>query len=322
MKRIPIITISTIMSLVLLACTANTGGDGMNGDAADDLNEVTGDNVIGMTVLDLSNPFFVQLTETVREEAEKHGYEVVVHDPRDDVNEQIGALENFIGQNVDAIVVTATDQNVIDEVVGSAAEQDIPVIAHTTKLENATAWVGADEYTMGFALGEQAGEWIQEVHGGEGEVGILNFDQIEQVVQRKEGIIDGIHEHSPEVDIVGDQQAGDPNSGLEVTEGFIQANPDLIGVFGINDGGALGAYSAAEGAGKDPETFAVGGIDAVPEAIDAINAGGIYKFTVDQQPVLTGETIVDVLLKIMNDESYDTENEIPVQGVNQSNIDE
>ncbi|RKL67064.1 hypothetical protein CR203_11145 [Salipaludibacillus neizhouensis] len=332
-SKYAIYSILCILSIMMLAACGNNDVDGdanqaennqeetveNNGEVASD---AEGSMKVGMTVLDLSNPFFVQLTTAVEELAAEEGYEVIINDPRDDVNSQIEAIQNFVAQDVDAIIVTATDQNAINDAVQEAKDAGIPVLAHTTKLENADAWIGADEYGMGLALGEQAGQWIKEVHDGQGGVGILNFDQIEQVIQRKEGIIDGIRQYSPDVEVVGDQQAGDPNTAYDVSEGFLQANPDMIGIFGINDGGALGAYNAAVGAGKESDTFAVGGIDAVPEAIDAIGEEGIYKFTVDQQPILTAETIVEVMVAIINGDDYEVENEIEVRGVNESNIEE
>jgi ribose transport system substrate-binding protein len=275
---------------------------------------------IGITVLNLANPFFVSLTNAAKAEAEKLGYEVIINDPKDDVNAQVTAIENFISQKVAAIIVTATDQKVIDEAVKKAKDAGIPVIAHTTKLTNANTWVGASETNMGLALGRQAGEWIKSVHNGQGEVAVFNFDQIEQVKLRKQGIIDGIHELAPDVKVVGDQQAGDPNTGLKVAEGFLQANPNLIGIFGINDGGALGAYNAAKAANKDAAKFAVGGIDAVPEATAAIKEGGIYKFTVDQQPVLTGQTLVQMADKAAKKEEIPAETEIEVKPVGKDDL--
>ncbi|WP_018924502.1 sugar ABC transporter substrate-binding protein [Salsuginibacillus kocurii] len=330
--------ISTTVGLLfvagLTACGAeqDAGGDPEDVDTGGETEEAEGETEevgdadadirIGMSVLDLGNPFFVSLTEDVEAIAEEDGYEVIINDPQDDVNQQIDAIQNFVSQGVDAIIVTATDQNAIDDAVTEATEADIPVIAHTTMLENADAWVGADEYDMGTALGEQAGDWINEVHDGAGEVGIINFDQIEQVIDRKEGIIDGIKEQADGAEVVGDQQAGDPNAAYEVSEGFIQANPDLVGIFSFNDAGALGAANAAEAAGLDDEEFAVGGIDAVPEAIEAIRDGGHLKFTVDQQPDLTAETLMDVTNAILNDEDYEEENEIEVQPVSEDNIDD
>ncbi|MEX1031220.1 MAG: sugar ABC transporter substrate-binding protein [Paenibacillaceae bacterium] len=308
-KTSTLILIVALITVVILAgCSSGDSDKGESGGK------------IGMTVLNLSNPFFVALTNAAKEEAKSLGYELIINDPKDDANAQVTAIENFVSQKVAAIIVTATDQKVIDEELKKAKEAGIPVIAHTTKLTNAVSWVGSSERNMGLALGRQAGEWIKSVHNGQGEVAVLNFDQIEQVKQRKQGIIDGIHEFSPDVKIVGDQQAGDPTTGLKVAEGFIQANPNLIGIFGINDGGALGAYNAAKAAGKDAAKFAVGGIDAVPEATAAIKEGGIYKYSVDQQPNLTGKTLVQIADKAIHKETFQEENDIEVKAVNADNI--
>ena len=52
------------------------------------------DKVIGITVMDLGNPFFVELTNAAKEEAKKHGYDVIIFDG--DAETQSKQIKDFI----------------------------------------------------------------------------------------------------------------------------------------------------------------------------------------------------------------------------------
>jgi len=263
--------------------------------------------VIGMSTLNLSNPFFIALTDAAREYAEQNNAELMLNDSRDSVERQIEALENFIASEVDAIVVTAVDPVAILPVVSSARAQGIVVVCHTTKLDEYDAWVAADEYDMGFTLGLTAGEWIAENWGTDEEIqaATLNFDTIPQVINRKIGIMEGVAVHAPNVVFVADATAGDPQAGMQATENFIQAHPDLRVVLGINDGGALGAYEAFQAAGKSGDNYLIGGIDATPEGIARVREGGIFRVTVDQAPTTAGRTVIELALKAIRGETFE-----------------
>ena len=76
----------------------------------------------------------------------------------------------------------------------------------------------------------------------------------------------------------------DETTGLNAAETFLQQEPDLAMLIGINDAGALGAYQAFQEAianGRDPESIFVGGMDGQTEALELIadggGEGGIYR---------------------------------------------
>ena len=281
-----------------------------------------------MSVLNLANPFFVALADGAQEEADKLGVELVINDPKDDVNSQVTALENFINGGFDGFVVTATDPAAIAPLAKEALDGGMYVVAHTSDLgeENQTALVWAVEHDMGYTLGLQAGEWAK-AHIPKGEtlkLGVLNYDVIPQVIQRREGIVDGITEvFGDNIEVVGSVTAGDPTTGLEAGETWLQAHPDLDMIVGINDGGALGAYQAVIAADKnDPNTFFVGGIDATDEALAAVKDGGSYQATVDQQPKEMGALTVRTLVAAIKGEPYEAVSAIQLAPVNASNVDE
>jgi ribose transport system substrate-binding protein len=277
---------------------------------------------IGMSVLELANPFFVALSEGAKKYAADHGAILTVNDPKNDPNAQISAIENFTASKMDAIIITATDPKAIFPAIQKARAAGVKVIAHTAKLDEYDAWVAADEHDMGLALGLQAGKWIKEKLNGKAEVGILNYRSIPQVINREKGIEDGIHQFAPDAKVVASAQAGSPQDGMKVTENFLQAHPDIKVICGINDGGALGALEAVKAAGKASNDFFIGGIDATDEAISKIKEGGIYRATVDQNPSGMGEKCVELALKSISGKKFDKDYAVKLVQVNASNVKE
>jgi ribose transport system substrate-binding protein len=275
---------------------------------------------IGMSVLQLANPFFVALSEGAKSYANSNSAELTVTDPNNDPNAQISAIETFTAAKMDAIIVTATDPKAIMPAIRKARAAGIIVIAHTAKLDEYDALVSADEHDMGLALGEQAGIFIRDKLKGKAEVGILNYRQIPQVINREKGIEDGIHEYAPAAIVVASAQAGAPTDGMRVAENFLQAHPNIKVICGINDGGALGAYEAVKAAGLAKDDFFIGGIDATDQAVAKIKEGGIYRATVDQDPAGMGAKCVELAIKALKKEKFTKDYMVTLVKVNASNI--
>lgn len=320
-KSLLVVVMVLAVMFAFVACTTQAPGSVEepstdDADAPDQAQDSTDDSSadeevikIGMSTLNLSNPFFVELTNAAKAYGAERNVEILINDSADKIEKQIEALENFISSGCKAIIVTAVDPEAILPVVQRARAEGIVVIAHTSKLEEYDAWVAADEYDMGYTLGTAAGKWIAENWGTEEpiEAGVLNYDVLAQVINRKNGIIEGVHEYAPNVTFVADATAGDPQTGMDVTESFIQANPNLRVVLGINDGGTLGAYEAFMAAGMDGDNYLIGGIDATPEGIAKVAEGGIFRITVDQAPSIAGAKCVELALAALNGEEYEVD---------------
>ena len=75
-----------IITFLLTSC----GGDGQNVNSQ---GESESKGTIGVSVLTLGNPFFNVIAEGVKEEAAKHGYDVVVVDGDRDVQKQANQID-------------------------------------------------------------------------------------------------------------------------------------------------------------------------------------------------------------------------------------
>ena len=127
----------------------------------------------------------------------------------------------------------------------------------------------------GVESGKQIGDALAEAIGGSG--GIIALQGILDTGAAKDrfaGLEESLAENT-EVELLDDQTANFSRAeALEVTKTLLTKHGDDIkGIWAANDDMALGALEALEAAGRDD--VAVVGIDAVPDALTAIEDGSM-----------------------------------------------
>ncbi len=298
LKRIHILILVLTFVMILSSGCTNKVADEDKNDARQ-LPAGGKEVVIGVSVLDLANPYYVQLLNGIRQGAATRNARLMIDDPKSDVNRQIQAVEEFIAAGVDAIIIAALDQNALEDVLKKAKDHDIKIVAQSTKVDNCDIFVSFDEWDMGYTIGQVAGRWIRDKLGGQSQVAILNYPRIAQIAKREKGIRDGISEYAPKAAIAAVASSANPEEGEAATLQILKQNPEIKVVVGINDGGALGALAAFEKMGKTADDVFIGGIDATPEAISRIKSDSLYRATVDINPFYNGILDVDFAVKLI-----------------------
>ncbi|MDO4343554.1 MAG: sugar ABC transporter substrate-binding protein [Eubacteriales bacterium] len=277
---------------------------------------------IAYTCQDLTNTYFVEVANGVQDRCDELGIEVNIHDGKGDIANQVTAFENFISEGIQGIIVSPIDQTALVPSVKAAQEAGIHVISGNQLVEGSEAFITPPEYEYGFMIGERAGEWIRDELDGQAKVAIFDYPELESIIDRGNGIEEGILSVAPDAEIVARQSANSTEKGMSNMENILQANPDVEVVVCVNDAGALGAYEAMMAAGKDSDRVFIGGLDAIDEALNKIKEGGIYRATVDIQPYETGKLFVDSLLEVMENGPIEETIQVPMKVVDASNIDE
>lgn len=279
---------------------------------------------IGLTFLNLDNPFFVAFKESIEAACKDAGVELIFSDSQGTSEGQIQAMEDFISMGVNAIIITPQDGEAVLPQIKEAREKGIYVVCHTIMPEEYDAYVGAEEHDLGYCLGVAAGEWIKENLGDQEKVvaATLNYDIAPTVIARKEGIIDGVNSVVDNVEFVATETAGETAAGMAAAETFLTTYPDLQVLLGINDAGALGAYEAFMDAGKTGDDILIGGIDATDEGLAKVAEGGIYRMTVSQNPDAMGKKCVEDCLGLINGEEIEKEYYVELVAVDKDNVEE
>ena len=255
---------------------------------------------IGVSLLTLDNPFFKVLGDSVRAEASKRGYKALVVSGDKDVAKQSNQIKDFIVKKVSAIVLSPCDSKSIIPVIQEANAAGIPVFTVDIPCNEPRVDIVTQVATDNFSGGKEAATAMIEALGdGGGEIAVLHFKQVESCILRVNGFREVIDAHNAsgksKIEIVAELESGGAKDiGFKAMEDALQANPNLRGVFAINDPAALGARAALEKAGKT--RVLIVGFDGQPEGRQAIKDGKIYADPI-QFPDKMGVQVVDAIIR-------------------------
>ena len=281
---------ASFLALFLFGCGGGTPERDPSAPSPSSTNQTAGagvtpaksNRVIGFSKMNSNNPFFEVIAESMREEAEKHGYSVKVVSAEADVAKQKDQIKDFIAQKVDAIALNPANSESIGPAIREANAAGIPVFTCDLQCTDSEAKVTAHIATDNYAGGKLAGEaMIEAVAGRSGNIAILTHDPAASCIDRVKGfdeVINAHNEKNPNAKLTVVKRLpcdGQRDQGFKSTQDIITGHPDLIGIFAINDPGALGAWAALEKAGKTEQVVIIG-FDGQPEGLQAIRDGKIY----------------------------------------------
>ena len=305
-KRITVLGVLILAALAtVVAVGCQRGGGGGEG----------GGPRIGLSISTLNNPFFVTLRNGAQQAAKKEGAKLIIADAQDDAATQQDDVQNFVTQQVDAILINPVDSEAVVPAVQAANQANIPVIALDRgasggKLETLIASDNVEGGRMA------AKELIQLV--GSGPVAQLEgIPGTSPTRDRGQGFEEVINAQDA-VQLVSSQTANFLRTeGLNVTENILQSNPEIKGIFAQNDEMALGAVRAlGNRAGTDVKIV---GFDGIEDALKAIQAGKMNA-TIAQQPDKIGSLGVENAMKVVDGKSVDKNIPVPVKLVTKENV--
>jgi len=224
---------------------------------------------IGVSFQEMNNPYFVTMKEALEQASKSIGAELIVTDSRHDVSKQVSDVEDMLQQGIDILLINPTDSSGVQSAVISAHEKKVAIVSIDAEAKGPIdSYVGSKDYDAGFKACEYLATTVKN-----GNVGILDGIPSLGILERVRGCKEALAKH-PEVKVVSVQNGKqERDQALSVTENMLQANPDLKGIFSVNDNGSLGALAAIESSGLDVKLVSV---DGAPEAIKAILKPGSH----------------------------------------------
>ena len=279
---------------------------------------VKSQGVIAFSALTLTNPFFTVIADNLKDEAAKNGFEVIVDDADRDVKRQAEQIDSYITRGVSAIVINPCDRSSIGPAIKKANEAGIPVFTCDLQCVAEGVKIAGHVGTDNFQGGKLAGKAMIEALGEEGgKVLILHFKQANSCVLRVDGFMEVINAYNKDrtegkIEIVAELEGGGlRDEGFAATSGVLPSEPDLAGIFAINDPSALGAYAALAQAGKQQQVKIIA-FDGQKDGKQAIKEGKIYADPI-QFPDRMGRLVMQKILKYLNGEEYEEVTLIPTE---------
>lgn len=283
-------SVALVTGLVGCSSASNTSGSG-NSDSTSKDKQL----VVGVTLSQMSDPFFVNVKQGIFDQAKKDNVKVVFADGQANTATQLSQVEDFVSKQVDLIVLNPTEADPLVPAVKEANNAGIPVITFDRWVTGGktVTHVGASA----IEIGVQAGEALFEYLGGKGKIAVIeHLPGASTTIDRTKGLDEALKKY-PEIKVVARQSATSRAEAMSVMENILTANPDIDGVYAYNDDNALGASDAIIAA-KKQDKIVVTGVGGTAPALDAVKQGKLLA-TVDILPLEEGKlaikTAVDVL---------------------------
>lgn len=304
-----------LITLIACALAILTGCDKKADSATNRTgSEKASKGTMGVSLLTLDNPFFKVIGDNIAAEGKKHGYDTIVVSGDKDVAKQSNQVKDFIVKKVAAIVLSPCDSKGIVTVIKEANAAGIPVFTVDIPCNEPGVKIATQISTDNLGGGREAGKAMLEALGeAGGKIAVLGFNQVESCILRVKGFREVIDAHNAsgraKIEIVAELESGGAKDiGFKAAEDALQANPDIRGIFAINDPAALGARAALEKAGKT--SILIIGFDGQPEGKQAIKEGKIYADPI-QFPEKMGIEMVNALVKHSKGETLPPQMLIP-----------
>ncbi|AXF04616.1 ABC transporter substrate-binding protein [Paraburkholderia hospita] len=214
------------------------------------------------------------------------------------VDKQIDMLSAALAKKPQALGIAALDSKAAIPLLKRAQSSKIPVIAFDSGVDSDIPLTTCA--TDNLAAAALAADKMAGMIDNSGEVGVIVHDQTSRTgIDRRDGFLNEMKSKHPNVKIVSVQYGGgDHLKSAEIAKAMIQANPNIKGIFGANEGSAEGAAIGVKESGKK---LVLIGYDSGKEQKEDIMSG-LMAGAITQNPVGIGKCVIDSAVKALKGE--------------------
>lgn len=295
-KPVFMLSILVILTILFSGCGKSQTDSGKS--QADTGNTDKKKLSVGVVLSSSSNPLYVSMKQGVEKRGQELGIETkVFFVENNDQLRQSNAIQDLITAKVDALLVSPVTLKGAIPAYEAAKNAGIPIlsIARTIKRPDLeTTFIGINQVDDG----RKIGEWMAKRLNGKGKVAMLKgVSGASYAMDMEKGFKESIAKY-PGIKIISEVNSNSTKEeGLKRTENILTANPELDGIYAVNDEMALGAIQAAEAAGR-LNKLVITGYGGTPPGLEAVKEGKMTA-TVALKPASWGalgiQTVYDVL---------------------------
>lgn len=252
----------------------------------------------------LAQPGTQFYVEAFEDQAKANGWDVNVIDTKGDVAAVISRIEDVSNQKVDAIVINV-DPSQVAAGLETAKKAGIPVFGMDA---GANPLLVTNVTSNGYAMAADTAAYVANRINGKGKIVMFVFDAFPPV-QARGVVADAIFKNYPDIKVLDrvtpDVKDGGIADSRAKMEAILAANPAMgaiSAVWAAWDQPALGALQAIDAAGRSGEGIVITGIDANPQAREAIAKGGNFEASMAQDFKGIGRTTAEAVKRYLGGE--------------------
>ncbi|MFV0384001.1 ABC transporter substrate-binding protein [Paracoccus sp. (in: a-proteobacteria)] len=273
----------------------------------------------------ISKGFQHQFWQAVKAGADKAGADLGVKvtfegpDNETQVDKQLDMLSAALANNPSAIGFAALDSQAAIPLLRKAQDAGIPIIAFDSGVDSdIPVALAATDNVAAAAL---AADKMAELIGDAGKVAVVAHDQTSRTgVDRRDGFVNRMKEAHPNIEVAAiEYGGGDHLKSTEITKALLTANPDLKGIFGTNEGSAIGVVNGVKEMGT--QGIVIVGYDSGKAQKDAIR-DGLMAGAITQNPVGIGYETVKAAVAASKGEAVEKTIDTGFYWYDKNNIDD
>lgn len=275
--------------------------------------------LFGFTCMDLTNPFFIKMSETLKAGVEANGDQYMAIDARNDQGVQNDGINDMISQGMVVLFLTPQSRSGVQPALEACKAAKVLIVNVDSAADDQSyveTFISANNEMAGF----QCGQEMVRVAPPEGASLVLIESQTaESVVSRVKGIERAIAGTNVKI-IDRKSLTTGMDQVLSLAEDLMTANTKIDYMWGANDNVALVILGAVEGAGRQNE-IRVFGVDGAPAGKISVSKGGLWA-TAAQSPVAISQKAVECAYKLLNGETVEKTYSIDTKLINRDNVNE
>jgi ribose transport system substrate-binding protein len=309
------VAVSAALVLTLTAC--GRGEDSGNGGSGG-----SGNLDIALVSKGFQHQFWQAVKAGAQDKAKELGVSMTFDGPASEteVDAQLQMLQSAIERQPDAIGYAALDPEACVPLLDQAKQADIPVVEFDAGCNSKVPVTICK--TDSLAAGALAADHMAQLIGKKGKVAIVGHSQINSTgVERRDGFVNKMKSDYPDIEIVDIQYGdGDHLKSADIAKAMIAAHSDLKGLYGTNEGSAIGIVDAVNELGLKPGKLTVVGFDSGQQQIDAIKSG-VMAGAITQDPIGIGKCTIESAVKAVNGDKQDEVQDTGSYWYDKTNVD-
>lgn len=332
-KRLLTLTSIILISAILAGCNSGSGVSSVVHSSEDSTSASSKVSVasgtastgkplkIGISLPNMTNVFFLQVRDGMKAALKDSKDEMVVMDSNGDQNKQMNDVMDMINQGCNVIGLSPINSDGVRATLETCQKAGVPVIAFNVGVaKSAKSLVASTIVSDNEKSGHLCAQALAKALGGKGKVAEITFSTTTTCYQRQKGFEDEIKANYPNIKILinKDVEKATSDYSQPIMVDFINAYPDLDGVFCINDPTARGAIAALKEANKIKSVKVVS-VDGSDEGKSFIRAGEMVA-SAAQEPTTIGAKTIETAYNLLAGKTVEKDVIIPMHIIDSSNV--
>jgi ribose transport system substrate-binding protein len=301
-----------MLAVSLAGCAGTDTDDGADGGEA---------IKVGLVQINQQAIFFNQMNEGAQEAADEAGVDLTIYNANDDPAKQNEAIDNFVTQGFDAIVIVAIDVEGVKPALQDAAAAGVKIVAVDAVVEDDSVLcqVGVDNEAAGEEIGQFVVDYMADNDITDKNIGVIGA--LNSFIQnlRLDGFKSVVEADGAKITQTVDGQ-NQQEEAMAAAENLFTAQADTTLFYTTGEPAMVGAVAAARSQDRtgDVKLF---GWDLTAEVIRGIDDGFVVG-VVQQDPKTEGYEAVLACKALVEGDSVEPFIDVPIVIVTSKNVED